>query len=296
MSGIGDLWSAAETQRSFWGGWRAAGRSGWIGLPGIVGWGPLRRIAAAGLVMAVALCMSWIPIQDPALRTAGPGDGFVSGGAARLLAGQGHGEPGCGAAVRAGLRLHGAFAVPRAVCLPVLPAGHRLLSSGLPAGPRGHRLRLLAFRHEAVEEPTWSRRVGCLAGPGVPPVPRLFAVITPARPSAGAVAPADPGGAAGRGQSLGFFSGSPVSTCIAAGADGPPPGAGTGIAGRWCGAFSGSGQFGCGDRASLPGRPSRYHLIQLVCDQCGTEMALVFYDQGDRPCVNCPDGQMKVRL
>jgi hypothetical protein len=92
-----------------------------------------------------------------------------------------------------------------------------------------------------------------------------------------------------------MFSGPPVLTCLAAGADGPP-GAGRGIAGRWCGAFSGSGQVGCGDRASLPGRSPRYHLIQLVCGQCGTEMALLFYDQGDLPvCATCLEGQMEVR-
>lgn len=101
--------------------------------------------------------------------------------------------------------------------------------------------------------------------------------------------PADPG----RGR--GLFSRPPALTCLAAGADGPPGGAGRGIAGRWCGAFSGGGQVGCGDRATLPGRSPRYHLFQLVCGQCGTEMALLFYDQGDLPlCASCLGEQGEV--
>jgi len=96
-----------------------------------------------------------------------------------------------------------------------------------------------------------------------------------------------------QGRLPGALFGSAARTCVAVGQAGPHPRAGAGIAGRWCGAFSGSGgQVCCGDRAILPGRSSRYHLIRLVCGQCGTEMALLFCDQGDLPqCATCPDGQ-----
>ena len=65
---------------------------------------------------------------------------------------------------------------------------------------------------------------------------------------------------------------------------------------RAFGPAGGSGGLGSGDRASLPGRSTRYRVIWLVCPQCGTEMAVLFYDEGDMPpCANCPHGQMEVQ-
>jgi hypothetical protein len=127
---------------------------------------------------------------------------------------------------------------------------------------------------------------------------RLAAVVIgPAQLGTSAQVPADQvlGATPGSGRLSGMFPGSPALTCVRLGADGPRAGAGG--PGRWYGASSGSGgQLSCGDRASLPGRSPRYHLIWLVCAQCGTEMALLFYDQGDLPlCAGCLDGQMEVR-
>jgi hypothetical protein len=75
--------------------------------------------------------------------------------------------------------------------------------------------------------------------------------------------------------------------------------AGTRVPERWCSAPSGSGgQTGAGDRASLPGRSARYHLIWFVCSQCGarTRMECLFYHEGDIPlCRNSVHGQMEVQ-
>ena len=265
------------------------GSFGRVDMPGRgAGWGPLRRLAAAGTMVAVAVCLSWIPVRGLTLGAAGPQDGHAAGSVFRLLAGPGSGEIRWGGvAVRAGLRLHGAFAAPGIPCLPELCARQRLLASGLPHRRGDRDLRLLAFRHRMAEEPAWSRRGGCLAERGSRLAPRLSVVVTGrTKPGADSAVPADPG------RSRGMFSRPPGLTCLAAGADGPPGGAGRGIAGRWCGAFSGSGQVGCGDRATLPGRSPRYHLFQLGCGQCGTEMALLFYDQGDLPlCASCLEGR-----
>lgn len=44
-------------------------------------------------------------------------------------------------------------------------------------------------------------------------------------------------------------------------------------------------------RRSLPGRSVRYRVIWLVCDQCGTKMAMLLYDEGDLPlCASCQGG------
>jgi hypothetical protein len=189
--------------------------------------------------------------------------------------------------------LHGAFAEPTGSCRFRL-----LVPPGRPFGAAGRDIRVLAFRDRAAEEPAWSKLKGCLAGEPAARMLRLAAVIDPGRPGGSADAPSGPGSGMAPGQ--GWLPGAPsvpaARTCIAVSQAGPQPQAGAGIAGRWCGAFSGSGgQVGCGDRAILPGRSSRYHLIRLVCGQCGTELALLFFDQGDLPqCANCPDGQMEV--
>jgi hypothetical protein len=55
------------------------------------------------------------------------------------------------------------------------------------------------------------------------------------------------------------------------------------------------GEVGSGDRASLPGRSTRYRVIWLTCAQCGAAMACLFYDDGDMPlCVNPLHGPMEV--
>jgi hypothetical protein len=69
-----------------------------------------------------------------------------------------------------------------------------------------------------------------------------------------------------------------------------------GMQAKACVAASGTGgQLSSGDRASLPGRSTRYRVIWLVCAHCGTKMACLFYDQGDIPvCANALHGQLEI--
>lgn len=63
-----------------------------------------------------------------------------------------------------------------------------------------------------------------------------------------------------------------------------------------CVAGGGSGgQLSSGDRASLPGRSTRYRVIWLVCAHCGVKMTCLFYDEGDVPvCANALHGQLEI--
>ena len=72
--------------------------------------------------------------------------------------------------------------------------------------------------------------------------------------------------------------------------------AGAGMPAKACVAASGTGgQLSSGDRASLPGRSTRYRVIWLVCAHCGTKMACLFYDQGDIPvCANALHGRLEI--
>lgn len=293
MSGAGGISFSAGSRRSSRDGRGAAVNPGESKVPEIPNRGLRRRMVAAAIVVAVALCLSWMPVRGLTLGAAWP-ERHAGGAAARLLVGRGDGGTECsGVAALAGRGLHHAFAVPGNPC----GSYQRLRPPGRPSGP-SHDIRVLAFRHRAAAEPAWSKRNGCITGEAALRMARLAAVvIDPAQSGVSARGPADPvlGATPGSSRLPGMFSRSPALTCVRLGADGPRPGAG-GPA-RWYGAFSGSGgQLSCGDRASLPGRSPRYHLIWLVCGQCGTEMALLFYDQGDLPlCAGCPDGQMEVR-
>lgn len=194
-------------------------------------------MAAAGIVVAVALCLSWMPVRGLPLGAARP-DRPAAGAAARLLARLGEAGTRCsGVAVLASPGVHGAFVSPGDSC-----RGYRLLlSPGRPPGPGSHGIRVLAFRYRATEEPAWSRRGGCITG-GAAPMPRLAAVVIDrAQLRANARVPAGPvPGATGRDQVHGTFPGHPALTCIAVGAGVLRPGAGgvsrAGGAGRSAGA------------------------------------------------------------
>lgn len=57
----------------------------------------------------------------------------------------------------------------------------------------------------------------------------------------------------------------------------------------------GAAQLSSSDRASLPGRSTRYRLIWLVCSYCGAKMPCLFYDESDVPvCANPSHGPMEV--
>ena len=80
-------------------------------------------------------------------------------------------------------------------------------------------------------------------------------------------------------------------------------GRGSGAASRGCKVYGeiggSSGNLGCGDRASLPGRPARYRVIWLVCPRCGAETPRLFYDERDLPLctetADAPHGLMELR-
>ena len=157
---------------------------------------------------------------------------------------------------------------------------------------------MLAFRGWAAEAPTRSKRYGCAANEIAERVQRLDAAVPdPGKDRIALVSLADPGFRANPqgDQVQETLSGNPALICVMIGPD--RQGAGGSSPQRWCGAYGGSGgQVGSGDRASLPGRSTRYRVIWLVCPRCGTKMECVFYDEGDRPlCVNSRHGRMEVQ-
>jgi hypothetical protein len=89
--------------------------------------------------------------------------------------------------------------------------------------------------------------------------------------------------------------------CVLPGAGGQGVAAGLSVRGcKACGEIGGSGgNLGCGDRASLPGRPARYRVIWLVCARCGAETSQLFYDERDLPVcagsAEAPHGRMELR-
>jgi hypothetical protein len=110
------------------------------------------------------------------------------------------------------------------------------------------------------------------------------------------VGPGRQGSLAG-GWALGASGGIPPG-CVVPGAGGQDV-----AAARGCKAYGeiggSSGNLGCGDRASLPGRPARYRVIWLVCAQCGAETPRLFYDERDLPrcagSADAPHGLMELR-
>jgi len=89
--------------------------------------------------------------------------------------------------------------------------------------------------------------------------------------------------------------------CVLPGAGGQDVATGPAVRGcKACGETGGTGgNLGCGDRASLPGRPARYRMIWLVCARCGAETPQLFYDERDLPvCAGSaeePHGRMELR-
>jgi len=87
----------------------------------------------------------------------------------------------------------------------------------------------------------------------------------------------------------GVFGGIPPPGCVVAGTGGMSLAAGPPARCKACGDIGGSGgHLGCGDRASLPGRPARYRVIWLVCALCGAKTPQLFYDERDLPLCASP--------
>jgi hypothetical protein len=98
----------------------------------------------------------------------------------------------------------------------------------------------------------------------------------------------------------GVFSGIPPPGCVVPWAHRPSLVAGSPARCKTCGDISGNGGFlGCGDRASLPGRPARYRVIWLVCARCGATTPQLFYDERDLPLcassADAPHGSMELQ-
>lgn len=198
---------------------------------------------------------------------------------------------------------HAIIAVPDIACLIAgrwFQAGHQAVSFRPPSGHARHDVRVLAFRGPAAEVPIGSRRGGCVAGEIAERVQRLdAAVLDPGNGRIVRTPRMDPGSRGGpQGDQLReALSGNPALICVLIRAN--RQGAGVSSPERWCGAYGGTGgQMSSGDRASLPGRSTRYRVIWLVCPQCGTRirMECLFYDEGDMPlCMNSLHGRMEVQ-
>jgi hypothetical protein len=91
MSGAGDQSPFTGSRRLSGGSREAAGDRGESEAPEFPGWGLLRRMAAAGVVVAVAACLCWVPVRGLPLDTSRP-----DRHAARLLAGLGKAGTSCG--------------------------------------------------------------------------------------------------------------------------------------------------------------------------------------------------------
>ena len=189
-----------------------------------------------------------------------------------------------------------------------LPARYRMLAAGVavlvalclawagtarimsvPAMPGGPAVRVMALVRFAGHAGGVQRPGAASARPG-PDGIRVLSQVGPGRP--GGLAGVLPPGVLGE---------IPSPGCVAAGADGPslvagPPGRGC----KACGDIGGSGgSLGCGDRASLPGRPARYRVIWLVCPRCGATTPQMFYDERDLPLcassADTPHGPMELQ-
>jgi hypothetical protein len=231
-------------------------------------------ITAAGLAVAVALCLSWVP----ATRITSGGVA-VSSGMIRLTA-----------LIRYAGTSEGDEGYPQALVLR-----RQALPSGRPAGPGRDDIRTVAVRKPMAARRVRSQCRGCFAGETAERMPGLDAAY---RDSAdGAAAGWRPGpGAWGR-QRPEMFRRNPVPS-VKSGPSGRSAGPGAPYRGcRTCAAAGANGgHLGSGDRASLPGRSTRYRVIWLVCAHCGTRVAWLFFDERDIPlCANPPHSQMELQ-
>jgi hypothetical protein len=307
-------------------------------------WLPRYRVLAAGIAVAVAVCLSFastarvmsspaIPgshvVRAMALRFAdddpgcpqppGPGrpperwDEFASRahsasqpGLSRGSASIYPGQPGDGVTAIRAPGAHRARTAADVACLLAyhgFPVRHLPVSSWRPFPPVRSDTRILTagtpitgphagFKHgHAMSDhgKDGTQRPGAASGdPGHDEI-RLVSDVGPGRQDSLA---------AGRAPGA---SGEIPPGCVLPGAGGRAVVAALSARGcQTCGEIGGSGgNLGCGDRASLPGRPARYRVIWLVCARCGAETPRLFYDERDLPvCADSaeePHGLMELR-
>lgn len=275
------------------------------------GYGTRHRIAAAVVAVGVVLCLSWthtfhfppgFAMQDGhAIATAAPGIG-AAGGTCRapvLLAAYVQPRVAAGSPTTRAPGRRGSIPAPGIACRAAgrsLPAGHQTVPSWLAVGHGRYGGHVLASARWPAGVPVRSRRAGCPADEAAGRVQRLDAVLEPDTSGAVRLARADNGLRLhlGAGRLQPSPAGSPGLICMIRPGR---PGAGARFPERWCSLAGGSGgQMGSGDRASLPGRSTRYRVIWLVCPQCGARMTCLFYDEGDAPlCQDPAHGQMEMQ-
>jgi hypothetical protein len=294
----------------------------------------LRHRLLAAVVLGVVLCMSWTHnsrtlsgfamLNNHAIATAiqgksagagagnarcrlpvvfrqGPGsrrqergrdvlDAYIQSGAAT-------GSPEVSAPGRRGV-----LADPGIGCGPGrrwLLASHQALPFRFPSRHGRYGIRMLASGKWPTEEPVQPGRGGCVTGKAAEQAQRRpdAAVLDP--PPGGAVRGSRADGTTPVNLEVYRLRASPCwpasLTCVIPSPDRQR--AGTRSPERWCSVPSGTGgQTGAGDRASLPGRSTRYRVIWFVCPRCGARMECLFYDEGDMAlCRNALHGQMEIQ-
>jgi hypothetical protein len=198
--------------------------------------------------------------------------------------------------------LRGTIAAPDISC-PSARRWFRVRRSALslwrPFGRARDDIHTLAFREWTAGRPARSKRGACMADVAAERMQTLDAsFVDPEKDGTINIFHVQPGSRAGPpgDQLRQIFGGNPTLTCVMIRVHGQ----GLGPPGRpdlACAPTGGSGgQMGSGDRASLPGRSTRYRVIWLVCAHCGAKMAWLFYDERDIPlCANSPHGRMELQ-
>jgi len=158
--------------------------------------------------------------------------------------------------------------------------------------------RTLACREWAPGVPTQAAHGRCMAGGIAERGQRLYAApVNPEKDGILRALGTGPDSRAGQvsGQLRGIFGTDSALAYVMFRVNGQD--VGVTIPARPCGApIGGGGHLSCGDRASLPGRSTRYRIIWLVCTKCGTRVAWLFYDERDIPlCVNSPHGRLELQ-
>ncbi len=294
---------------------------------------PGRRFAAVVVAIGIVLCMAWTHTSRIPAGLALLNRHVIATATQSGPSGAGAGNERCGepvpfrraagnhrqpppqifltayirsdvAAVSSGIKIAGMRRFHPASDLACRSAGYWFLVSRqivprwFPGRHGRYSSRTLAFGKWAAEEPARPGRDGCPVKEAAERTQQFDVAIFGAPPAkvthssrADVSSPIGLGNYRPREGS----SWPPALTCLMIRDD--RQGAGRGLPERWCSAPGGSGgQIGSGDRASLPGRSTRYLMLWLVCPQCGATMKCLFYDEGDRPlCQNGGHGQMEIQ-
>jgi hypothetical protein len=169
-----------------------------------------------------------------------------------------------------------------------------------PAGRARQDIRTLACVEWATEGSIQSTHGGCLTNKDIEHAHHRYTPLIPEKDRIFKTLGIGPGSRAGEmsDQLRKLFRGNTGMTAARIRVSGRD--AGVSIPARICGAggtAGGSGgEISSGDRASLPGRSTRYRVVWLVCVHCGATEAWSFYDERDIPvCANPPHCRMELQ-